>query len=340
MNIEQIISLLPKELLNDAYFEHIINMVTEDFKNENTKALSKIIVAPSIYEYLTSKNNFMKSTDNTLLHFLYTSNNKVISFGIKVHGEDFHVYYEVQEQANNKRTVLVKTPVGSVIETKKISKKDGYYTNYETEAYYYDSDYKMIKTDTEKVKDELFSSEFGIPLELSRVFRKSFSKYAIPLSRSATELKMRQKSFSIPKKELFLFIGATTIEYLKSYILSICLEHNKDNYPTHLDRLDNIINKLSTFINPTFEIIISNNIITNLLPSILGLDADGYYIEGFIIEKNDDSFVLYELRITTNHIEHTKHELTKEELEELLTINIANSTNPNITKFINSFNRQ
>lgn len=341
MNIEQVLSLLPKELLNDSYFEYIRDIIINYFKTNNINSLTNIIVSDTIYNTLLDKdkNNFIKSSNDTLIHFNYISYSQVISVGIKQQADEYQVYLEVQDKDTINRTILVKSSMGSIIETKKTTKKDGYYTNYEYEVYYYDTDYNALKVDTESLKDEQFSEEFGIPLQMSRFMRYNFSKYAINLSRSATELKMKRESHQIPREKYFLFKGPTSIKNLKNYILSLYLENNKDNYPKFLNRLDNIINKLSAIINPTSEILISNNIIISVLPSILGISADGYYIEGFIIEKNDNKFILYELKITTNDIEHNKQEITKEELEELLTINPANANNQDIINFLNSFNR-
>lgn len=337
MNIEEILSLLPEELLNDAYFANLSTILMENLNSGVPKLLNDTIVSSSIYDLLKNKTNVTRSTDNTLLHILVLVKNKIISLGITTKEADFHVYLEIQEEEHNKKSILIKCPYGSIVETKKITKVNGYYQDYEIEVYHYNPDYTPLKADKAFIEDQRFSADFGIPLSLARYMRHNFSKYAINLSRSATEEKMKKVFYSIPKEEYFFFQGPTTIAQLKSYMLALCLKHN--NYPQFLNRIDNIILGLSQMIDSTSEIIISNTIIKNLLPSILGLDADGYYIEGFIIEKNDNKFILYELKIITNDIEHNKQEITKEELEELLTINPANANNQDIINFLNSFNR-
>lgn len=338
MQIENILELLPKELLYDDFVDHIIEKIINHFQNPKTKLLSQFTVSESIYNSLANKNNLMISKNDTILSFSYQCNDEVISIGIKKCSNHFAVYFESQELEDDIKILLIKSASGSVIQTKKTKKQGGIISNYEIELYYYNSEYRLIKTDIEPAKDKLFSDEFKIPLSLSRYMRRNFSKYRVMLSQMQAEVKMQAKEAKMAKEEFFLFKGPTTINDLKSFIVETYLEKNNLS-PKYLDRIDFIILKLSEIIESTAQIIIGSNILINLIPSITGIDAAGYHMNGYIVQKEQDNFILYELQIKTDNITYAKKVISIEELQLLLSLNSANNNN-SIQAFINPYGRK
>lgn len=338
MQIENILELLPKELLYDDFVNQIIEKIISHFQNPKTKLLSHFTVSEIIYNSLASKNNLIISENDTILSFSYKCNDEIISIGIKKCDNHFVVYFESKTLEENIKLLLIKTNTGSVIQTKKTKEQGGIITNYEIELYYYDSEYRLIKTDTEPAKDQLFSDEFKTPLSLSRYIRQNFSKYRVMLSQMRAEAKMQAKEAKMTKEEFFLFKGPTTINDLKNFIIETYLDKNNFS-KKYLDRIDFIILKLSEIIETSAQIIIGSNILINLIPSITGIDADGYHMHGYIVQKEQDNFILYELTIKTDNIEYIKRVINSEELSAILSINPENN-NDNIQAFLNPFGRK
>lgn len=143
---------------------------------------------------------------------------------------------------------------------------------------------------------------------------------------------MRDRNSKLNYEDYFLFMPPFTLPTLKSYILKMFKEATQKkvgenitgNFLPCLYRIDSIRNKLVELIGIDGEVVMSDVIYQNLIPSLAGYEAEGYDIKGYIIKASDDKYFLYDIIIKTTEITAFGREITHEEAINLYNMNSQN----------------
>lgn len=224
MSIEAILDLLPLEITEDLYFQNIAKIIIASLRDINNQLLLKIEVNSDLYEKMVNKSLFLIN-DTVIISFKYRFKDSICSLGIKYLDDYLYIYYEEKSFQKTKRTILIKSLTGVIVETKETAKEKGIYTYYDANVYYYDLEYQELKTDTSVILDKMFSDEFGIPLNLAGIIRHNFPKYAQKLSIISSENRMKNNDAKLTTNDFFLFLSPWFVNDLKA---SLEREYNKD----------------------------------------------------------------------------------------------------------------
>lgn len=344
MNLEKIFDLLPLDVTEDLYFQRLIAIVVDNLKDAS-QLISKIQVNEEIYENMDNKDLVSKQEGNTLVNILYRLKDSICSFAVKQGKESYYIYFEVKSFDKMARTILIKTPYGIVVETKESLKVNGFYKSYDSNLYYYDNNYKEIKSDTSEALNKLFSDEFGIPLKSAENMRRRFPLYANYLSYSASEQRMKKRDNSLNDIDFLYFRSPWLVSDVREFIEE---EYNNDKQTTvkkylnqdsnrtslkNMVGIEQIIEWIQNNLRSDSEFVISNNIYQNLIPVMVGEDAGGFNTRGIIVEKAYDDYYIYEVHFITNRISFRKRLISMEEAQKLFFSNSLNSNVDGLSQF-------
>lgn len=345
MTINEILDLLPEELLVDEYFKNIRNII-ENLYNKDARFLTKILVSKEIYDSLSDKSCFWISTEDSILNLKFSSCDSVCSLGIKHSNDSLVVYFETSSFNKLTRTILVKREDMSAVETKETIKEKGFYKDYKANIYFYDADYNILKVNVDPYLDKMFSEEFGIEsLGLARLVRKNFSHYAESLSYKAAEQKMKIRDNSLTMNDFFYFrrpwIVSLVEDFIREeydcdkneFIKKIFGTDSKKSTLIDVNKISSIISWIKSNLDLNSEFVISDNIYQNLVTVMVGTEAPGYCTKGVILEKKNEEYIFYKVFFSTETITCDKKIITKEEAQQLFLSNPKNQKVKDLAAF-------
>ncbi len=339
MTIEDILNSVPSDLLTDLSYCDIKSAIIEVFKNSSAKMLLPISIDKKIYENLNRKDNFRIADADTFFGFTFVLGDSLCFLEVKRQKNSILVVYEVSSHSILDRIILVKSEDLTIVESKYYLKEEGIFKDYNTSIRYYDNNFKEVKIDSGSTLDEMFSDEFGIPLESARKMREKFFLYANFLSYSAVEQKMRIRDARLSSIDFLYFRSPWVVRDIDKYIHEEYNNERKNVVKKHFNKIDSdsgklktnriakIINWIQENLNENSEMIMADNLFANFLPILLGEDASGFDTKGIIVEKSGEDYFLYQVHFTTDKISFVKSLITLEQAQELF---LANPLNENV----------
>lgn len=344
MTIEEILNLLPDELLSDETFQDIEKTIFEDFESGKAKVIVPINVSEDLLEFIAKKDDFKIADNGNILHFIYVIGEDVCSLGAKYIDESLFVYYEKSSFAKMDRKILIKTDSINVVQSKTTLKENGFYVDYQSDVHYYDIDYNELDIDGTQVLDEMFSDEFGIPLKSASIMRHKFPLYANYLSYFSSEQKMRLRDSKLKDIDFLYFRSPWLVSEIRGFIeeeynnvsnVAIRTHINKmvENCFVDVNRIAKITDWIQSNLNEDSEMVISDNIFGNLFPILVGEDVSGFDTRGIIIEKRKEDYFLYQVHFTTDKTCFVKDLITKEQAQELFKANNKNLEVEGLSEF-------
>lgn len=345
MTIEEILNLLPDELLDDETFQDIEKTIFEDFGSGKAKVIVPINVSEDLLEFIAKKDDFEKALNDNILHFIYVIEEDVCSLGVKYIEGSLFVYYEKSSLSKMDRKILIKTECFNVVQNKHTLKENGFYVDYQSDVHYYDNDYNKLDLDDTQVLDEMFSDEFGISLKSASIMRRKFPLYATYLSYFVSEQKMRFRDNNLKDIDFLYFKSPWLVSEIKDFIIEEYEQERKNVVRTYLNKsasnnslIDvNRIAKITDWIQSNLdgdsEMVISDNVFGNLFPVLVGEDASDFDTKGIIIEKRREEYFLYQVHFTTDKTFFVKDLITEEQAQELFKANNKNLDVEGLSEF-------
>ncbi len=308
LDFDLIFQLLPDELLNDLFFNQIIEII----KNaKDIKLLGEVGVSDSMYEQISlkDKTNFKKNeSTNALLYFQLLVCNGLISFALKKNEKGhlilkFSILDTVTRQ--DIKMVLEKSPTASRITTTKIVKEDDIIVEYDYDIHLYDYLYNEIPINLEALKDDEFAYTFGIPIEFAEFFRKNFRKYAKYLNDSKEKAEMEFELEELSDETRYQFKSPFYVSDLLSFFNN---EERKKVKDVSLDSLEKCsfkenerINYLTKLLLDTVgcdgEIVIPESLYSIFTNYLYNMNSF-IHAKGVIIKKMEDKYIIYYVDFT------------------------------------------
>ncbi len=341
----EVFKKLPKKVKKDAYFKKLKSIVLNDVFNGNVNILCSIGVCKEIYGELAQYEYLYPLNDEAMVYFLYELDGNIVEFGVKKEVDGYSVQLNKMNGSRRTKTILVKHKGNSLIETVDSGVINGYCNKFDMEIYCYNLDYTdTIDIDIEAFKDELFSKQFGVPLNMVRNIRNNFDKFFVQVSEMEAAIYMMNKDVELSEKDLFYFREPFYLidmkEYMKLEYAKYRVEDGKKIYDVErinelacIDRIDWILDYLLQYIGGDSEVVISNNLFKNLVLVLSGYMANAINTKGVIIKKCDVGFVLYWVHIVKDKVLIDEKEISEAEAKEIFEKNPLNAEVAGLSNF-------
>lgn len=305
---------LPAELLKDRFFNELCNTIPIEFKLlgkieiEEGAFLAFNHINPELLKYFKP----IKGKDN-LLNLMLVYPNYLLTINIRREKN----YYLIKYITNNGKEKMIitckKEKNHTQVKMTTIKRKEGVITNYSSQIYDYDRNYRRIDNPNaiaEILKD--FSNLFYIPFELSYYYYTKFQDYYQELHKVRIENEMKLDEATRPIKEIYTFIEPMSlINFKKSIYMyaGILSEHQQE-------KLSRIFNELETKIKEEY-IVMSKNLFESIIKYIMGYTADMIFSHGAILTKEEKYYGFYHISITNEKIKISKELITEQMAQKI-----------------------
>lgn len=324
------IASLPKELIEDIFFQELCNQIPNDIEIYEKIAINKslyktyISVEPNLANYFKPQ-----AQENNLLDLILFSKTFLLTMSIKKEENAYLINLTINDGITT-TIYFTKTKTTNKVKITTIKKHQNVIEDYKVEVIYYDQNYQRINIPASK-KEALkaFSNFFLIPEELSAYFYQNYPKYQKELNRAKIIGEMELEAKTRPLSEEYAFLSPTTINSLKEYLSIFNINNNKELN----QNLNTIFNKLAAYLKDNL-IIISTPLFDNILKYISGLTLGLISTRGIIIAKKANYYNLYNITITNNNVDITSTIIDHQELKELFNLNPLNSDNELLKEFL------
>ena len=343
--MEDILEFLPENITNNKVFKETMkeflkqipdNIPIEDIHTATNFSLN--VHLTTIYPNLEEKIN-INSEEKDVLNLTLFIQNGIIIYRLKDYGYAYYMEISFTVPNNTKKVMLTWNKKGTIVENIITTEKDNMLEDYQYDIYLYNKHGNLRKNiDVEKIKDSHFSNEFYVPQEEARKYRLNFKKYAAYLNKNRFieinreyEKKLVDNTFHSP----------FSLEDLETYLLTeidkdvaLCMEEDyKPIVHQKTGKLDELIASIKSIIGASEEVIISDNLFQALSFYLMELNGDILYDKGMLINKQNNHYTLYYLHIESDRIYGIPKELTKDEINLILSSNQANFEVEGLTTF-------
>lgn len=321
---------LPSKLLEDLFFQKLCSTVPLEIK-----LCDKIGISSSMYELLKKMDNrlthYFKPLQNKDNYMTLTSTyqNQLLTILIKKENDTWLTTYNMKSKNIQKQLTFTKNPNTSKVKIITLTKMNGKITSYQNEVHYYSPTYEEQKSPL-SIKETLadFSDLFGIPQEFALYFYQNFAKYQEELNRSKMMMELELDNQTRPAKEQYHF--TVPIQFLD--VIEEIIKCNQNDLFLK-KRSSYIINLLAKEIDINEKIIMSQNLLENILKYIMGLTFDILLATGLVICKKEDDYEQSEITINNNNIHIKKERLKISQAQELFYRNENNENKEELEEF-------
>lgn len=340
---EDIINLLPGELIENEYFNSIIEVLKKEIPTEIDYNLSRVSISSDIYlnliglyPELTDKletNTF----DCNLVNMTLFTNKGLIALSVKKKNNIPSLKLVVLNGASVQKEIDLKIVNGTTILERLIKvEKDDFITSFEYDLKAYNVDGELLDIDYEDAKDLKFSEEFFVPVTDARKYRLNFKNYIDFLNRNRIKEMNRLQDNEIIDNT---FRGPFNIENLEQFVRSEMLNDIKDIIgeenmvykPTNIFK--SIISNIKNFIGDSNLVLISENTYQFLQNYLLGINRGILYNKGLLIKELNGVYTLFYLHFENGQIMGIRKELSSSDIDLILENNKEKENITNIKEF-------
>ncbi len=337
----EIIKNLPSFLLNDKLIQDIIKMFINKCDNDLGKI--NVTVREDVIEGLNIIGEVSYFRGKNLVCVNYFNGNGMISFNVKEQGNDeYEVKYVEVYTDSVVRTIIVNKKknfsVVEIIDEKSLMSSYEYY-NYDVK--YYDKNYKFIPLDYDKLIDEHYAWLFGISVREAKIKRLNFKKYALELSKRKAKTEMEAQFDMLDANALYKFRTPFCLGDLPNFIneeldreaeekdelfedsiheimevTGTEIEDEVEKNNIDFTPMKKIYQELVKLIGLDGEVVISDNLFSDIVLFLLGLTVDAIFSKGLIIKKIDGRYTLYMVMIENDKVMVIPREITPEVAED------------------------
>ncbi len=339
--IERIFSYL-KEFQNDRNFLSIKEKLLKIIDNASLDSI-KIFLGPSfsidevlatseavkIVTHMKSMKDFdvdISIEDEEYTYDFYAVSGEVSLSGHYIEDNSILYYGEFSYTIKDSRRKLV--------QKEEIIDDNDFFHDYKLDIRYFDSNGKYIKEDTESLKDKMFSAEFHIPLNEARSFRLNFPKFKHYINECRERGNSEDLDNSAASK---IFSTPFDINYFETFFISDKTPEEYEEMPFPFNykpeeieeanlRIQTIKEALRRNIGSEGEIVISSNILGNILSYAYNSSCGILITSGIIIKKLNGRFIKFWINFSQEGITSIPEEISKEEAQNLYYDNTVNES--------------
>ncbi len=341
--LSDIFDLLDPEIYNTAYFQELEKIILANCQIGDIT----FKVSPEIYDCL-KEFDYPEDLGISSEFFLEIESD---DFLLKISKDENGLYIvELNIQTEDLETIneyYFSTEI-AIIETTQLKKKDGYYSSFDCEVYYYFGNKLSTPFNiyVNGYKDMSFSKKFEMPQILANYFRKNFKKLSslIAYYQETGQFSCLDPYLDTTDYASFLrpFKMSEIEDFIKKqflYEIAGLLEDaifNNDSFEElPIDEIDYVLDNLIRSIGTDGTCIMSHNIYQSICMYILGY-IDSLDTKGFIIKKTDDGFHLFAIAIEGYKVLAIELNATEEEIKSLYDCNPLNKDIPELEGFFNT----
>ncbi|MDE5540214.1 MAG: hypothetical protein K2J20_07010 [Bacilli bacterium] len=320
---------------------------------ENVKprsfTIGPIRVAPEIHSILQDK--YPEVAEKIGIGYdklvrLAFMNGNVFIVDIKRYNDSIMIKLETSNNGIIEKMFLVKRNNLLRVETVNLDGDLGACRDYQCDINYYDSDNRRIEIDVETEKDVSFSREFMIPLFMARYLRTNFKKLVSYINILSGKQMMEMDEERLSDEDLLLFSSPFRLEDLESFAeresnldtREILIENGLENEKGYIKFVKpEIIEKIKMNLLAQIgegEVVISNNILQNLICVAGGYMLEGISTKGFLIKKMDGKFMLYFMHIENDEVVVVPQSMSNDEIREIYAKNAKNANVNGFKEFL------
>lgn len=331
--IDLVINCLPEKLLSDGIFLEFKKEFIDVF--DKVKLIGKIILSEEIYETFMVNNlqyedRVLKDNSLRLLRLSFFRGKGYI-LDIYRYEENFIIILKISEPNIYREITLNINPkfkVGTLVTEKR---NDNFCEDFKCDICYYNNEGDLLNVDSQEEIDYVFSKRFSVPISMARFLRNNFQKFKDKINVFYAKELMASKDNELREEDLLLFKGPFNLKDLKEYVINCVrediisvLSKNNMDFEEYLNtkkiKNEDIIDKITYNLLSQIgegEVVISNNIIDNLISVLEGFALGFVNTRGYIIKKLNDYFIFYYVCIENDMVTLMSQEISREDAKIL-----------------------